>query len=76
MSPLSDWRCIEFLEAIDAGLDDAVDLVGGAVVEWRHQSELGQHLGEELAGVLDRRVSISVLSIMPFFLLAMAAPAH
>ena len=34
------------LEAVDAGLDDAVDLVGGPVVEWRHQAELGQHLGE------------------------------
>ena len=53
MSPLSDWRCIKFLESIDARLDDAVDLVGGAVMELRQQSELGQHLSEELAGILD-----------------------
>ena len=41
------------LEAVDAGLDDAIDVVGAAVVEWRHQPELGQRLGEEPPCVLD-----------------------
>src|SRR5512134_656313 len=41
------------LEAVDAGLDDAVDVVGLAVVEGLHQAELGQGLGEKAPGVPD-----------------------
>ena len=62
-------------EAGRRGLDDAVDLVGAAVVEGVHQAELGQRLGEERRASLMRLVSMSVLSIMPLFLLADAAPA-
>ena len=41
-------------EAGDRGLDQLVDLRGAAVEEGRHQPELGQGLGEVLAGVLQR----------------------
>ena len=81
-APASKWNVVverlalhRVLEAVDAGLDDAVDLFGCAVVERRHQAELGQHLGEERRAALIACVSMSVLSIMPLFLLAMAAPA-
>ena len=75
MSSLSAWRCIDSAKPVDTGLDDAVDLVRRCDHGRRHQAELGQHLGEIAPRVLDARVSMSVLSIMPLFLLAMAAPA-
>src|SRR5690606_21244838 len=43
-----------FLEAVDAGLDQPVDLLRAAVVEGLHQPELGEDLGEVSPGVPDR----------------------
>ena len=62
------------LEAVDAGLDDPVDVGGAAVEERRHQPEIGQRLGELARACRIASFSMSVLSIIPMFLAACPEP--